>query len=1080
MPINPYRSRLLKDYYRRNFAVVDTSLTSPDYFNIVTFPDEVGGGKNLISFLGNSSGLATGFDIDAEIIDADGNPIFYEFSPLTDRFGNRYLSFDVYDNTAPGLATIYLVGTTRNAPADPTGYNLIWARQILITPYKRNDSDLVFDRPAIVEVDQVLLPLTYKSSSLATSPITFTTSSQLSLTQANFAGFDKLEADDEGIVDSAIKGIAVSASATSTTVNAVNATFRSTDSGVDGGFKIGTWSKFNTIISSSTTFFNSGYIGATLEFDVRTGTASFQGTPQTQSYFSGSLLNTLDDYQAVVVDVIDSNRILVNKKLAIKGVTRQPNNRQASTTHIFESARGFTGSFYSRQNSTFTVTSSAISSSYLQFTFRDLRPIGGQVNNIKTYYKLSDSSTDFRLLNDQQVRPIEFLADPNFPNQTGYGADISDYRLIGHFTAQTIVDNYWLFGADLSNDTQEYTTGSIVYTRPQMDSILLSTNTSSYGLLYTRDYQTYIKNQTYTITFQATLDPNTELEVYMSSENTKPSVITDQNAPLAFYDATEFSKARTGETYSRFGKYLGKITNTTISQRYAGKVGFDFVPDEDGLGRPLFRLVTQATPGNAYLSKISITPTALAGFTPNLVQFALPADSDLLIGVTTQSIDLKFTYHDYTGQQSEYETFIPNVKLNFQPTAVGNGCAAEISRAWNFGFPFYAQAISGSNNGGATPGTVYSSSNLLGFGYPLPSQSAYGAVTHATIGGVPHTRSFWPLPYYDYEGNTPTAQRIDFARAIGVDSTNFGLAVGTSYSSFWNTRVPLYPSTFSTTPQVISHSATLVDNVQIDAAQGKITSSWVWTDPFYLRFIYTGSTRNGYINAFLNHGYKGVGRGPALDSSSITDIRFPDKGLIGITRTDISNSYASYSRNLGSNAANIRNRTEALKKRRLMWPVNGPYSASYFTENGGLYNVKFTLARSGSYSPDTGSFLSVYIFNANATLLTSSANLIEGYTGQVPPSQNIVKVGHLYNTNGAVSPAISWFNDFENTYYDRYDVNLVQWGSTGQLVFEPGYTTTSTYPFSASFGCFITDVSFCKLGVVTDPIFIKPFNFREV
>jgi hypothetical protein len=1068
MPVNPYRSRLLKNFYLDSFPIVDTSLNSPDYFNIVVFPEEVGGGKNLITLLGNSQGLATGYSIDAEIIDADGQPIYYEFSPLTDRFGNRYLSFDIYDNTAPGLATIYLVGATNNAPINQRGYNVIWSRDFIVTPYKRNDSDLVFDKPAIVEVDQVVLPYSYKSSSLAASPTATTSVRRLSLTQANVSGLDRLEADDQGILDPSIKGIAVSASATSTTINSVDATFRSIQSDLEGGFQIGTWSKYNTIISASTPTFNSGFTGATLELDISSGTASFQAFPPPPVGFSGSLQNTLDDFQAVVVDVLDNNRILVNKKLSINGTTVGAGGRRVSTIHTYGSAGGFTGSFVYRPNSTFFITSSNTSTSFLQFTFRDLRPIGGQVSSIKTYYKLSDSSTDFKLLSDQQVKPVEFLADPKFPNQTGYGLDISDYRLIGHFTAQSIVDTYWLFGTDTPTDTVEFTTGSATYTNPQMDSLQLNTTTASFDLLYTRDFQTYIKGQTYTISFQTTTDPNIELEVYMSSEATKPTVVSKQNAPNAFFDGVQLDKLRTGEGYSRFGQFLGKVKNTGTSAKYHGRVGFDFIPEEDGLGRPVFRLTTNKQPGAAYISKVSITPTVLAGFTPNLVQYALPIEADILTQVTSQSIDLKFTYNDYTGQQSEYETFIPKVRLNFQSTLVGSGCTAE-QLSWTFGFPFYAQAVSGSPD----PSQLFHIANYLGYGWPAPSQSVYGSANIVNFTqmfpdpGIPLSRSFWPLPFYSpAPGDSGTTQRVGYARGIGVYST--AVELGTGRSSHWNTRVPVLLSDYTTTPQITTFTSTLTDATQGDVAQGKITSSWIWTDPFHFRFTYTGSTNNDYVKAFLNHGYRGS------DSSSITNIRFPDKGLIGITRADVSNSYASHSRNLGTGAANIRNKTEALKKRRLMWPVNGPYSSSYFTENGGLYNVKFTIARSASYSPETGSSLGVYIFNANATLVTGSAELKAGYTGQIPPIQNIVRIGHLYNDSGSVSPAISWFNEYENTYYDRYDVNLVQYGTPAQLVFDPFFSG------SAAFGCFITDVSFCKLGVVTDPEYIKPFNFREI
>ena len=61
---------------------------------------------------------------------------------------------------------------------------------------------------------------------------------------------------------------------------------------------------------------------------------------------------------------------------------------------------------------------------------------------------------------------------------------------------------------------------------------------------------------------------------------------------------------------------------------------------------------------------------------------------------------------------------------------------------------------------------------------------------------------------------------------------------------------------------------------------------------------------------------------------------------VGITYLNVSNSYYSF-----SNAANNNQRTEALKKRRLYWPVLPSATSSYFTENGGIYNVKFKLKK---------------------------------------------------------------------------------------------------------------------------------------
>jgi len=182
---------------------------------------------------------------------------------------------------------------------------------------------------------------------------------------------------------------------------------------------------------------------------------------------------------------------------------------------------------------------------------------------------------------------------------------------------------------------------------------------------------------------------------------------------------------------------------------------------------------------------------------------------------------------------------------------------------------------------------------------------------------------------------------------------------------------------------------------------------------------------------------------------------------VGISATAVSRSYRDF--DLASTNAE---RTVALKKRRLMYPVTPADTGSYFTQNGGIYNVKFKLKRysTGDYEPDTGAYLSVFIFNANAPYTTSSI----GRSGWYPPPQNIVKIGNSYSAGGVTTPAISFLDSSTGYYYDEYNINLVQYGTPAQLVFEPSGEN------DAYFGTLIDDIEFCKIGVTTDPFYIKP------
>jgi len=237
-----------------------------------------------------------------------------------------------------------------------------------------------------------------------------------------------------------------------------------------------------------------------------------------------------------------------------------------------------------------------------------------------------------------------------------------------------------------------------------------------------------------------------------------------------------------------------------------------------------------------------------------------------------------------------------------------------------------------------------------------------------------------------------------------------------------------------------------------------VTTSWRWFDTFTDTF----TTGPGLSTALQIYAYR------TSSISTVDNALFTTHSCVGIRRTDASQSYADFDKT-GDTAA----RTVALKQRRLVWPTGGPITSSYFTENGGIYNVKFKVKKYNSgasnYRPDTGSYLMVYIFDAFKEFTTSSI----GTAGWYPPSRNIVKVGHGYTSGSITTPTITWYDSATGFYYDEYDVNIIQYGSPAQLVFEPSGDN------NLYFGTLVDDIQFCKVGVTTDPNFIKPQSVAD-
>lgn len=230
---------------------------------------------------------------------------------------------------------------------------------------------------------------------------------------------------------------------------------------------------------------------------------------------------------------------------------------------------------------------------------------------------------------------------------------------------------------------------------------------------------------------------------------------------------------------------------------------------------------------------------------------------------------------------------------------------------------------------------------------------------------------------------------------------------------------------------------------------------------------------------------------PTLNANSTSswDGQYFDLGGgAGITRAQVSNSMVTVKNSL-TNPVGGGDITRALKTRRLFFPT--PFSGSgtaggtdywfraltgyrigdVFTENGGIYNIQLTIKRSPTaydYYPDTGSFLSVFIFDVTSSLASAiiPQSLRPGLSGWYPPENNIIKIGNAYQG----TPEFSFYDVQSGYLIEEFNFNVIQYGAPAQLCIEPSGSLTD----NAYFGAIIDDIKICKVGVTTDPSFIKP------
>ena len=562
-------------------------------------------------------------------------------------------------------------------------YNVRWSRSIMVLPSERNNAELFFDQPPSVGIVQVITPeRALVSQSTGSQYLAFTSSAtDFTIQQSNFQGYDRDFATSAEILDPRLSSILLNPTQKPSTTNTINTSQRMTVTDIQNGYLKEQSSRYGTTIISASGSIQKDFLGGVFNFFSSASVPTrLTPTPPANYTLSQSISQQLAGYSANIVEVISDSQMIVSEPLQVVMLDSNSKQNSYTTSFKYEQASRFTGSIAYLPSDGAFVTSSTVSQSYLEVTFLDMKPISGEVYRIKTYYKRGIATGEFTLIYDNVVTPVEYLTDAVYPNQTSYAKRESDYRLIGHFTSAEILTEYWDYFVE--TPTATYTALSPTIASSSLhESARLTADHLESTILTTKYNQNYNANQIYTLSMLVALDPNTELEIYMNSDPVSSNVVMSNLYPRAFSRTINKEKTRYRDSINRFGKYVGKIVNDSNKAKYYGRVEFDFITDADGLGRPLLRsnTVDRANViGNAYVAEVSIKPLTMNGFSPNLVQFAIPFNNEIdSILALSQSLDFKIEYFDYTGKQSEYITNINDLVVNLKGEIPSNTCQTE-------------------------------------------------------------------------------------------------------------------------------------------------------------------------------------------------------------------------------------------------------------------------------------------------------------------------------------------------------------------------------------------------------------------
>jgi hypothetical protein len=140
----------------------DTSLTSPDYFQITEFPTRLTAGKNLFKLRGHPTNLRVGGVLGIEVLDYNGDPIYSEVVDYIDDDKSRVIAIYIYTETSPGDCSITLLAEAQNIQGQPVPTqwqgrpNIRWSRTVPVNPNVSNVSEIIFSKlPEVTVSEQV-------------------------------------------------------------------------------------------------------------------------------------------------------------------------------------------------------------------------------------------------------------------------------------------------------------------------------------------------------------------------------------------------------------------------------------------------------------------------------------------------------------------------------------------------------------------------------------------------------------------------------------------------------------------------------------------------------------------------------------------------------------------------------------------------------------------------------------------------------------------------------------------------------------------------------------------------------------
>jgi len=372
----------------RSMLIADTDPDST-YFEVDEIPGYFTGGKNLLLIGGNKNLLKPGSNIEIEITDKNGHPVFHEVNQYIESGTNkRAVSIYVYESTPTGIGQITIAGEAERRPNGnpvPKSWrntlNVKWTKRIRIYPYRENRTRVILKTPPVIKIKELVRQYLVPSGGVTTA---------ITSQSGNYIDYQ-----------------------------------------YEQGFTPANGFGFLTTTSS---YFSQSMVGSTISF-INIAPTLDAGESLAATGLGGQTTNY---WTTQITEIINDTKAKTNSSYApaINFTVQQRDTTQPSLVQTFsKNVDGFNYALFEHvyQQDITWVTQSVNFESWAKVDIAELDPICGDLRKIKIF-KRSQGFQQYELAVDVDLDNRELLAkDDQYALQ----------NLLGNFTEQSNIDSYW-------------------------------------------------------------------------------------------------------------------------------------------------------------------------------------------------------------------------------------------------------------------------------------------------------------------------------------------------------------------------------------------------------------------------------------------------------------------------------------------------------------------------------------------------------------------------------------------------------------------------------------------------------------